>query len=458
MQPRRYGRSIAHNDEHNPGMMMAAPNTVESEVDTAALQVRYSSVAIVLHWALALLLAFQLALGWAMPDGPSGFDEYQLHKSVGILILLLTLARLGWRMGHRPPPPVERGWEGFLAKAVHTGFYVFLIATPLSGWIIVSASSIPVPTVLFGTVPWPHLPVSAAMEDPAERAHELLALFGVLLFLLHVIGALRHHFLLKDGLLRRMGPGGSAALAGVLAALVVIVYFATGMRVASNAVASGGYETAGPPSEADRQRVAEESPTASETPLVEESPAASLEDEAAEAEEEGATAEAGPPPVWTIQPGGRLGFAVAGGGMNARGTFSDWSGTIRFDPEKPESADIRIEVRLASASLGDETQDSMLQSGDFFASAANPTATWRSTSVRQTAPNRYSASGTLSLRGVSRPQSLTFTLAGDGLRRRVEGSGSIDRTAFGVGTGDTAASIDRNVSLTFAFDAVGRAP
>jgi len=124
----------------------------------------------------------------------------------------------------------------------------------------------------------------------------------------------------------------------------------------------------------------------------------------------------------------------------------------------PESADIRIVVKLASASLGDATQDEMLQGGEFLAAAANPTATWRSTSVRKTGPNRYSASGTLSLKGASKPQSLTFRLTGDGLKRHVEGSASIDRNAFGIGSGESAAGLASSVSLTFSFDATGRAP
>src|SRR5688572_11653385 len=144
-----------------------------AETDPNAAQQRYSTVAIVLHWLIALTLAFQLALGWAMPEGPSGFDEYQLHKSVGVTILVLTLARLAWRLTHRPPPPVELGWGGFLAKSVHTGFYVFLIAMPLTGWAIVSTSRIEVPTVLWGVLPWPHLPLSRGLGDLAEEAHEL---------------------------------------------------------------------------------------------------------------------------------------------------------------------------------------------------------------------------------------------------------------------------------------------
>ena len=107
-----------------------------AEVDVRAAGQRYSSGAILLHWTIALALAFQLALGFAMPKNESGFALYQLHKSVGITILLLTLARLAWRLTHRPPPAVEGGFQGFLAKAVHTLLYVFMVGAPLAGWVV----------------------------------------------------------------------------------------------------------------------------------------------------------------------------------------------------------------------------------------------------------------------------------------------------------------------------------
>lgn len=203
-----------------------------SGVDVAAAQQRYSSVAIWLHWIIALAVAAQIALGFAMPDGPEGFAPFQLHKSIGITILLLSLARLAWRLVRRPPPPVEAGFQGFLAKAVHTLLYVFMIGAPLTGWALVSTSSIQVPTVLWGLIPWPHLPISSALGGLAEQSHELLAWIGLALILLHVAGALRHQWLIRDGLLRRMAPGGKAGAALGLLALVVLVYFGTGMYVA----------------------------------------------------------------------------------------------------------------------------------------------------------------------------------------------------------------------------------
>jgi cytochrome b561/polyisoprenoid-binding protein YceI len=381
-----------------------------------------------------------------MPDDERGFELFQLHKSVGVTILLLTLLRLGWRLTHRPPPAVEGGFQGFLAKAVHTLLYTFMIAAPLTGWIVVSTSRIQVPTLLFGVVPWPHLPVSRALHDIAEEGHELLAWIGIALVLLHVAGALRHQWLLKDGLLRRMAPGGRAWAAYALLLAVVGVYFATGMKIASDVVASGGYERTAAVSAPARVPLSTQ-PVASPTPEQSEA-----------AEEEEAAEEAGPPPVWTIQPGGRLGFTVTSGEDSYNGTFGEWRGTIAFDPDNPETADIRMTIDLASATVGDATMDGMLTGAEFLAASANPTATWRSASVRRTGPNRYRADGTLSLKGASRPQSLSFTLSGEGLRRHVEGTASIDRTAFGVGTGESAQGLGGSVALSFAFDATGRAP
>ncbi len=424
-----------------------------AEVDVRAAGQRYSSGAILLHWTIALALAFQLALGFAMPKNESGFALYQLHKSVGITILLLTLVRVAWRLTHRPPPAVEGGFQGFLAKAVHTLLYAFMVGAPLAGWVVVSTDPINIPTVFWGVIPWPHLPLPSAINETAEAAHEALAWIGIALIVLHVAGALRHQFWIKDGLLQRMGPGGSAAAAGLLGLAVIAVYFATGMKIASNVVAAGGYDnTEVHAPNAARVPLGAE-PTATPSPEVTD-PAA----EDAEPAEEAAEEEPGPAPSWTIQPGGRLGFSVGNGDNTLRGSFSDWSGNIRFDPDNPESADLRINVSLASASLGDATQDTMLQGADFFATSANPTATWRSTSVRRIGPNRYAASGTLSLKGASRSQTVNFTLSGEGLRRHVEGSASIDRTAFGIGTGDSAAGLANSVALSFAFDAVGRAP
>jgi len=413
------------------------------DIDTDFLpQRRYSRVAILLHWLLALALVSQIALGHAMPSDESGFAAYQLHKSIGIAILLLTFVRLGWRLFRRPPPPLERGFGGLIAKAVHWGFYAVLILGPLTGWLLVSSAPIRVPTVLFGVVPWPHLPVPAGLNELSEDAHEWLGWIAIGLIALHVAGAMRHQLILHDGLLGRMAPAGSAAWGIALACMVALAGGATFMLAAS-------------PSQTGERSPTESAATAPAPANDEQTEDPAPEPEATDQAEE--AGEPATPPTWTVQSGGRLGFAVSNGGEQLTGRFSNWSGNIAFDPDHPETADIRIEIDLASASLGDATMDDMLAGPEFFAVTAGPRANWRATSVRRTGPNRYSAQGTLSLKGVSRSQPLTFTLSGTGLRRSVSGSATVSRGAFDIGTGSSGANLGADVAIDFAFDAVGNA-
>ena len=418
----------------------------------SAEQVRYSTGAIILHWLLALGMAFQVALGFAMPHrGPHSFVPMQLHKSVGITILLLTLIRLAWRLVRRPPEAVEGGLTAVLAKIVHWAFYAVLVLGPITGWIIVSTARLKVPTIFWGLFQWPNLPLPGSLSEPMEEIHELLSWIAIVLFVLHVAGALRHQFMLRDPVIKRIAPGGSVAVAMVLLLATIVIYFGEGSyisqkyllpamkeRQAERAARTRG--TANPVAPA---------PAPAATPATEATPASEPTDTA--------TAEAaGPPPVWSITGGKKLAFSVGNSGTPVSGSFKDWSGAIRMDPDHPETADIRMTIKLASASVGDATQDAMLQGGEFFASSSNPTATWRSTKVTQTSPGHYRASGTLTIRGKSHPQAISFTLTGKDLKRHVAGSASIDRTAFGIGTGDTGQSLDKLVTLNFAFDATGK--
>src|SRR3954464_7035973 len=114
---------------------------------------RYSSVAIVLHWTIAALIILQLTLSYRMQGrSPEAFAVVQFHKSIGITVLLLSLVRLAWRLIHPPPPEPATlvGWEKTLSAVVHWAFYVVMIGMPLTGWVMVSASRIELPTLLYG--------------------------------------------------------------------------------------------------------------------------------------------------------------------------------------------------------------------------------------------------------------------------------------------------------------------
>ena len=158
---------------------------------------RYSIVAIVLHWLIALALACELGLGFALPEAPAGFALWQLHKSIGIAILALTILRIGWRLLHKPPASIETGVAALLARAAHLAFYALLLLAPLTGWAIVSTSPTKIPTILFGLVPFPNLPLAGTLNAPAEQVHEVLAWLALGLIALHIAGVVRHDLLLR---------------------------------------------------------------------------------------------------------------------------------------------------------------------------------------------------------------------------------------------------------------------
>lgn len=179
---------------------------------------RYTSVAIVLHWAIALAIAAIATIGLVMTHvkvAPfTQFKLYQLHKSIGITILALVVLRILWRLTHRPPalPPDMSRLEKQAAEGTHRLLYGLMIGMPLVGWALVSASPLNLPTVLYGVLPWPHLPmppgVSKAVAAPIlATIHAYGAYALIALVVIHAAAALRHHLVIRDDVLRRMIPG-----------------------------------------------------------------------------------------------------------------------------------------------------------------------------------------------------------------------------------------------------------
>lgn len=407
---------------------------------------RYSLAAITLHWAIAALLAFQIAVGWALEGlGAHGFHLYQWHKSVGMLILALTVARIAIRYWKPRPAKLEGGWQGALASAVHVGLYAFMLGAPLTGWALVSTAKVKVPTLLFGLLPLPHLPLPASVHALAENGHGLIAWLGIALFLAHVAGALRHHVMMRDGLIWRMVPGRSPVLLIALPTLILLSF------VAGRAILPAPQAPAAPAPAPQEEEVDNQTDNAVEAEAVNATaPADNVADnttQATVAEEE----PVGPPPVWTVQPGGRIGFSVGNDGDTISGSFSKWTAQIAMDPEHPASATIKVTIDMASASVGDAYKDGMLPGDEFFGSAAHPTATFTASSAEATGPNSYRARGTLTLKGISKPQTIRFTLSGKDAARTVTGSATVARSAFGVGNGDSSTGLTPQVAVTLSF-------
>lgn len=172
---------------------------------------RWGAFAQLLHWTIAILIISLVIVGLAMDEmrnSPTKLQVYALHKSVGLTVLVLVIARLLWRLvDRRPPYPAGMpAWQRWLASLTHGLLYVMMFAMPLSGWLYNSASNFPLRW--FGLFPVPAL----SGPDPdlkhfAHDVHETGWLVLGALFAAHVGAALWHHFMHRDDTLTRMLPG-----------------------------------------------------------------------------------------------------------------------------------------------------------------------------------------------------------------------------------------------------------
>ena len=171
---------------------------------------RYTMTAAVLHWLIAVLVIGMIAFGWWMqeiPKDPVGprVNAFNLHKSIGMSVLLLMLVRVMWRATHRPPglPPMPL-WQARTARAVHILLYVCLFVQPLSGYLGSAYSGYPVK--LFGVVLPAWAPKDAAIKDAMSALHLFNSWVLVSALVLHLAGSLKHALIDRDGMFRRIWP------------------------------------------------------------------------------------------------------------------------------------------------------------------------------------------------------------------------------------------------------------
>ena len=170
----------------------------------------YGMVAQALHWLVVAGISAQFVWAWRIDRTDSIRAEFALvnqHKSIGMTILGLVIVRLLWRAFNRPPPfPASMSaWERLAATTAHWLLYGLILLMPLSGWLYTSAAGFG--PEFFGLVEIPALvDQSERLEKVFGGLHEWLSYCIVALVSVHVLAALRHQFVLKDGLLRRMLP------------------------------------------------------------------------------------------------------------------------------------------------------------------------------------------------------------------------------------------------------------
>lgn len=179
-----------------------------SDSRTEVEVVAYTRTAVVLHWLVAALIACAFGVAWSLPDKiqtPADLRLLSVHRWIGITIFGLAALRLWWRLGHPVPPlpamlPV---WQRRAAKISHALLYALIVLIPTSGFLMSSAAGAQV--VYLGLIPLPMpLAKDKALAHQLLEVHETLTTILLILVGIHVLAALKHHFVDRDPVLRRM--------------------------------------------------------------------------------------------------------------------------------------------------------------------------------------------------------------------------------------------------------------
>ena len=203
--------------------MNSKVNPAPISLETAETASKYSYIAMLLHWLIAVLIIVNVGLGlsanyWLADDQVRPVID--LHKSIGITVLGLVLLRILWRVSHRPPPlsPSFPSWERMAAHITHFLLYLLMIGLPLSGWAHDSAwvAAATHPMKFFGLFSWPRIGFLMNLDPAVKESLHLHDRLGTLhtwlgyalyaLLAMHIGGALKHEWIDRKSVLKRMVP------------------------------------------------------------------------------------------------------------------------------------------------------------------------------------------------------------------------------------------------------------
>jgi cytochrome b561/polyisoprenoid-binding protein YceI len=366
----------------------------------------YTGTAKALHWLTAALIFIQFPLGWVMDDfsGVQKIQAYNYHKSIGLTVLALVSLRLVWRLFH-PAPGLPRSMpkiERILAHLGHAALFAAIIGVTLAGWALISASKFP--SSFFQLAPIPKLPwlsdlpsgEQKAYKDMFETIHIGLGFALLALIAVHLAAVFRHALVLKDGIVSRMLPR-FARSAGPVA---VLVFGASLFSLAG----------------AESARAME----------------------------------------WGVIPDkSEVDFEANGGGYNTKGSIKNYKAEVEFDPDTPEQTSVRVILDMKTATTGTPDVDQTLQSEDFFNPGRFPTAEFAARGAKPDGDGRYILDGRLTLKGVTKPLTLPFSIDIVSGTAAVRSEVSINRLDFGVGPETVAGfAVDNEVKLTIDLTAM----
>lgn len=381
----------------------------------------YGSIAKTLHWLTALLVITIIPVGLiangmaadirdpsiasATQDFTRTYLLFSLHKTLGVAIFLVALIRIAWAFTQPKPGLLnaDKRVEAFLARTVHWLLYGSLLLVPLTGWIDHAATSGLAPIRWPFGQSLPFVPKDPGLAATFGGLHKVLERVLVIALVLHIAGALKHHFVDRDTTLRRMLPGAGngtgadtapptpARRRALLPPVAALALWGVALTIGS------ALGTIPPLALA---------PTAAPVKLAE-------------------TAS-----QWHVSDG-TLGLSITQMGNRTEGRFADWSANITFDETAGPGpvGTVNVTIAIASLSLGSVGEQAM--GPDFFDADFFPEASFSGEIIRT--QTGYAATGPLVIRDTSLPVTLPFDLVLDGDTAQMTGTLSLDRLDFGIG-------------------------
>ncbi len=337
----------------------------------------YNSIAIILHWVMALLIFLLLLSGFSIYFDLVGEDAllfklYQWHKSLGVTALFLIVLRLAWRITHQPPQ-IESFSKQELHKAKlgHWLLYLIILVLPLSGWLLVSSSITGVPTIVFDTFVFPHLPVSPSETTNTIAAYAHLGLACLLLILIvgHVY-FVAHHSRQGHPIFRRIRPQS-------LIQKLAIGLFACGLI------------TLGINNFSAKQ-------AALETDLNQSS----------------------------------LQFSGVHAGQDFIGNFSDWHLDTNLLNTKVRTPRFNLSINTTSVSTGNPFYDETLSETDWLDISEHSEISFTANKATELNDSTYQLSGELNIKGLLYPHEVTVFKKGNTLSSEF----TLSRLSLGIGT------------------------
>ena len=372
---------------------------------------RYGDTAIIFHWIIAILIIALLAIGKYMTgleeNDPVRFELTQWHKSFGISVLVLSILRLLWRFTHKPPPEPASlpTWQKHVSGLVHLGLYALMLALPITGWIMVSASPLNLDTLLFGVIPWPHIPPFPELANKESIAssfhdyHELASSVLIVLVLAHIGAALKHHLIDKDTILLRMLPNAASAGFKTKIAFVIALLVAAGSSLFWLNSSRGG------------------------TPIL-------------------AAGES------------QVSFIADVTGEPTTGIFTSSTVIATLDEADPANSTISATVMTASITSDNYQVAGSLPDKDWFDVVNHPEAFFQSTSIEAGGADELLVTGDLTMKAITQSVMFTMVLTTENERRIARGSFPIDRREFFMGLESQASSdyVGFEVQIAFSFE------